>query len=347
MNKSIIISFLLLISQSIFGQKHHNNKDSALYCKIDSNCIESCHNLLNAKVLIEGRFNKFSITDNVTGKSLEYSINGNTNLGLGLNYKGIGIEFQFAPRGLNNDNALYGKSQQFSLSTSANSRRFIYDFYLRLSQGFHTTTGSPIPGDTTGALAYYYRPDILNTNVGMEFVYVVNNKHFSSSAPYNLTQRQKKGSGSMLLGTFFSLYAINADSVIFPDSLKERFKPEVQFKDAGSLTFGLSFGYTYTFIFHKYWFCNIYTLPGLSVQQYYATNAYSEQTKSNVALGFAFQSRIAFGYNRTRYYFGFSAMQNSYTINNDKSSSLKYNYGSVRLYYGYRFNLHKDYLKRF
>ncbi len=347
MYKSILILCLLITSEALFAMKY-NNKDSSLYSKIDSNYIESCHNLLNAKLLLAGRFNKFSVTDNVTGKSLEYGINGNTNFGLGIIYKGIGIEFQFAPRGLNNDNALYGKSQQFSLSTSANSRRFIYDFYLRLNQGFHTTVGSPIPGDTTGALAYYYRPDIVNTNVGMEFVYLVNNKHFSSAAPYNLTQRQKKGAGSMLLGTFFSLYTIGADSVIFPDSLKEHFKPEVQFKDAGSLTFGLSYGYTYTFIFHKYWFCNLYTLPGLSVQQYFSTNAFNgAQTKSNVAFGFAFQWRIAFGYNRTKYYFGFSAMQNSYTINNDKRSSLKYNYGTVRLYYGYRFNLHKEYLKRF
>ncbi|MEK6882687.1 MAG: DUF4421 family protein, partial [Nanoarchaeota archaeon] len=47
----------------------------------------------------------------------------------------------------------------------------------------------------------------------------LNNKRFSSSAPYNLTQKQKKSAGSLLLGTFGSLYAIDADSLIFPDSL--------------------------------------------------------------------------------------------------------------------------------
>lgn len=347
MRKIITISLLLCISEAMFAMKYIKNNDSLFYKKTDTSCIENCRNLLNTKLLLVGRFNKFSITDNVSGKSLEFKVNSNTNFGLGLTYKGIGIEFQFAPRSLNKDNELYGKSKQFSLSTSANGRRFIYDVYLHVNQGYHTTVGSKIPGDTTGALAYFYRPDIKNLNLGMEFVYLFNNKHFSSSAPYNFTQRQKKGAGSMLLGTFFSLYSISADSVIFPDSLKDRFKPEVQFKDAGSLTWGISFGYTYTFIFHKYWFVNLYTLPGLSVQQYYSTNAYSEQTKSKVSLAIAFQSRIAFGYNRPRYYIGFSAMGNNYTINNDKRSSLNYSYGSVRLYYGYRFNLRKDYLKRF
>ena len=337
---------LLIISESIFALKISNNKDSLFYGKVDSNFIESYRNLLSTKLIFVGRFNKFSLTDNSTGKSLEYSINSKTNFGIGINYKGIGIEFQFAPRGLNNDNAKYGKSQQFSLSSSANTRRFIYDVYLRSSQGFHTTKGFPIPGDTTGALTYFYRPDIINTNIGMEIVYLFNNKHFSSSAPYNLSQRQKKSAGSMLLGSFFSLYTINADSVIIPDSLKDSFKPEVQFKDAGSLTVGIACGYAYTFIFHKYWFVNIYTLPGLSIQQYYSTNANNEKTNSKVSIGIALQSRFAFGYNRKRNYFGFSVMGNNFTINNDKSSSLNYNYGIARLYYGYRFNLPKEYLKR-
>lgn len=341
-----IIILLLFISEASFAMKYTKNSDSTLCNNIDTTCIESCRKLLMAKLVLEGRYNKFSITDNSFGKKLEYSINSNTNLGFGLTYKGIGFEFQFAPKSLNNDNALYGKSKQFSISSSANGRRFIYDVYLRSSQGFHTTTGSPIEGDTTGAVAYYYRPDIQNINLGMECVYLFNNKHFSSSAPYNFTQRQKKGAGTMLLGSFFSLYTINADSVIFPDSLKDRFKPEVQFKDAGNLVWGVSFGYTYTFVFRKYWFFNLYTLPGLSIQQYFSTNAYSEQTKSKVSLGFAFQSRASFGFNKPRYFFGLSFLGNNYTINNDKSSSLNYKYGSVRLYYGYRFNLRKDYLTR-
>ncbi len=337
---------MFFISEASFALENAINKDSTGNKNIDTTYIESCRKLLMAKVVLEGRYNTFSITDNSFGKKLEYSINSNTNLGFGLNYKGIGVEFQFAPKSLNNDNALYGKSKQFSISSSANGRRFIYDVYLRSSQGFHTTTGSPIEGDTTGAVAYYYRGDIKNINLGMEGVYLFNNTHFSSSAPYNFTQRQKKGAGTMLLGTFFSLYTINADSVIFPDSLKDRFKPEVQFKDAGNLVWGVSFGYTYTFVFRKYWYFNLYTLPGLSIQQYFSTNAYSEQTKSKVSLGFAFQSRASFGFNRPRYFLGLSFLGNNYTINNDKSSSLNYKYGSVRLYYGYRFNLRKDYLTR-
>lgn len=347
MRKIIIISFLLCVSEASYALKYNKNKDSLFYKNTDTSCIENCRNFLMTKVVLEGRYNNFSIVDSASGKKLQYKINSKVNLGFGVSYKGIGIEIQIAPKSLNNDNSLLGKSQQFSIATSANGRRFIYDVYYRYSQGFHNPEGRLIEGDTTGAKAYYYRPDITNTNLGMECVYLFNNKQFSSSAPYNFTQRQKKGAGSMLLGTFFSLYSINADSVIFPDSLKDHFKPEVQFKDAGSLTWGISFGYTYTFVFGKYWFANLYTLPGLSIQQYYSTNAYNEATKSNVSLGLSLQSRFSIGYSKPRYFFGFSFLGNNFTINNDKNSTLNYKYGTVRLFYGYRFNLRKEYLKRF
>ncbi|MES2590795.1 MAG: DUF4421 family protein [Bacteroidota bacterium] len=343
MRKLSTILLLLFISEVSFALK---GKDTTVYKNIDTMCIENCRNLLNTRFVIAGRSNKFSITNYGTKESLEYKINSNTNIGIGLSYKGIGIEFQVSPKFLNRDDKLYGKSQQFSIATSANSRRFIYDFFLRVNQGFHTTKGTPVPGDTTGAVTYFYRPDITNTNLGGEFVYVFNNKRFSSSAPYNFTQRQKRSEGSALLGTFFSLYGINADSVIFPDSLKDRFKPEVQFRRATTLTSGISYGYTYTFILWKYWFINLYTLPGLSIHQYYSTNAYSEETKSSVSLGLTFQYRFSIGLNRPKYFFGISAVGNNYSINNNKSSTLSYQYGSVRAYYGYRFALKKEYLKR-
>jgi hypothetical protein len=337
-------TFLFL---TLFAISRNYTKDTAhIFKKIDTTFIEDYHDWLNAKMIGVVRTNKFSIKDNITQQTLEYSINTNANLGLGFSYRGIGFEFQYNPPGLNNDDVKYGKSKQFAFATNANGRKFIYDVYYRYNQGYHTTSAYKIPGDTTGASEYIYRPDIKNTHIGMDLVYVFNNKRFSSSAPYNLTQKQRKSAGSMLFGTFFSGYAINADSVIFPDSLKQHFKQEVQFKDAGSLTYGISCGYTYTFVFFRNWFVNVYSLPGLSVQQYFSTNAYSQQTHSSAALGVSLQSRFSIGYNRKNYFIGISWMNNNYIVDNDKKSSLNYKNGVFRFYYGHRFDIRKM-VKRF
>lgn len=354
MNTVRILIFLIGFSSPLFCHAFIKDKDTTgnknIHNHVDTTYIQSFRKFLSAKVVLMSRNNGFSLTD-TAGRNLSYKINPKTNFGFGLGYKGIGFEIQISPKafGNNRDDNVYGSSQQFAISSSGNGRRFIYDAYLRTSQGFYNTQPYKIAGDTSGAVQYLHRSDMINFNMGAEVVYMFNNKRFSSSAPYNFTQRQKRGAGTALLGTMFSLYTVSADSVIFPDSMKNKFSSEVQFKNAGSLAWGLSFGYTYTFVFgkKKYWFANLYTLPGLAVQQYFATNAYSEATKSRVTLGIPFQYRIAIGYNRTRYFFGFAAMGTNYTINTEKGANFSYKTGTVRLYYGYRFNLKKEYFTKY
>lgn len=199
MIRFLTLFFLTLISFSDVAGNHYRGKDSAnIYQKIDTTCIEDCGDWLNAKMVAVVRTNKFSVKDKVSGQTLEYSINNNINMGLGVSFKGIGLEFQYNPPGLNNDDLKYGKSKQFAISTSANSRRFIYDIYYRSNQGFHTTATYNFTGDTSKTADYVRRGDITNYSAGFNVLYIFNNKRFSSSAPYNLTQRQKKSVGSML-----------------------------------------------------------------------------------------------------------------------------------------------------
>lgn len=346
MRLSLIIFFLAVASCVYGGDRHRKHDTLHIYNKIDTTYIESYRDWLNAKLIGVVRTNKFSITDNITQNKLEYSINTNANMGIGMSFKGIGFEFQYNPPGLNNDDHKFGASKQIAFATNANGRRFIYDVFYRYNQGYHTTTTYKVPNDTGFTMEHIYRADIKNTTLGAELVYVFNNKRFSSSAPYNLTQKQKKSAGSLLLGTFCSLYAIDADSLIFPDSLRYKFKEEVQFKTAGSITWGISCGYTYTLIFGKNWFVNIYTLPGLAVQQYYSTNAYDQKSHSNTSIGASLQSRFSLGYNKKRYFIGISWTNTQYFVDNNKMSSLNYKNGCFRFYYGHRFDLRKMLKKR-
>src|ERR1043165_3633996 len=246
--KRLLLLFLLFPLAAWAGDRHKGRDTLHIYKKIDTTYIEDYKDMFTAKLIGVVRTNKFSIKDNITQNSLEYSINTNANFGLGFSLKGIGFEFQWNPPGLNNDDHVYGKSTQISFATSANGRKFIYDLYYKYNQGYHTTAQYKVPVDTGFVMSHLYRADIKNTDFGGELVYVFNNKRFSSSAPYNLSQKQKKSAGSFLLGTFGSLYAIDADSVIFPDSAKPLFTPDIMFRNAGSITWGLSAGYTYTLL---------------------------------------------------------------------------------------------------
>lgn len=321
-----------------------------IYQKLDTTYIENYRKFLIAKTYIFTRHNRFSVTTDSTGKTLQYSINANTNLGFGISYKGVGVDISFSPKlfGNNKDEELFGKSRQFALSTGSNGRRFIYDIYLRLNSGFYNTNGYSVIGDTTKKLIYINQPNMINFSLGSELVYIFNNKRFSSSAPYNFTQRQKKSAGSKLLGSYFSLYTVAVDSLIIPDTLKEAFSSDVLFKNAGSLSWGVSFGYTYTFIFgkRKMAYANIYLLPALTVQQYFATNSLDEVVKSKVALGLPLQYRFSIGVNRKRFFLGLATMGVSHTLNTDQGARFNYSFGNVRVFYGYRFGLKKEYFTR-
>ena len=343
---------LIIPSLSVWADGRHHKKNDTLYIyqKIDTTFIEDLHDMLNVRAIAVKRYNKFSITDNISSSKLEYEINDDLNMGLGFSFKSIGLEFQYTPPGINNNNAKYGKSAQYALSTGGNSRRFIYDAYYKFSQGFHTTSAYKIPSTNVGASPEYadiYRPDIRNYNAGFNVLYIFNNKRFSSSAPYSFTQRQIKSAGSLLLGTYALLYGITADSAIFPDSLKRFFQPAVQFKNASSITWGISCGYTYTLVYRKYWYVNIFTVPGISVQEFYSVNAYNQTSSSKVALGLTLQSRFSIGFNKKLNFLGICYNANNYLINNDAKSSLSYKFSSIRIYYGHRFDLRKVLKKYF
>jgi hypothetical protein len=337
------LSFLFIfLSLSVFAGKSHRGKDSTnIYDKVDTNYIVNFRDLLNAKLFAVVRTNKFNIQDKSSLANVEYTINTKLNMGISISFKGIGFDIEWSPPGLNNDDLKYGKSSQFAVSTSANSRRFMYDIYYRQYQGFRTTAAFSNGRDST--YDYSRRSDIRNYHAGFALTYVSNHKKFSSGAAYSSTKKQKKSAGSLLLGTYAFIYSLTADSIIFPDTIYKKFRKELQFNSATSLTYGLACGYTYTIVFgrKKNWFVNITTLPGISIQEIYTINAFDKKPYRNSSLAFSLQSRFAIGYNRKNYFIGIYWLNNNYILGDDNQASIQYKYGTFKFYYGHRFDLRK------
>jgi hypothetical protein len=342
MRKYSIVILLLFFSVFGMAQKGRHKKDSTnIYQKVDTNYITSFKDLLNVKLFAVVRTNKFIIADHDSLSSIEYSINTKLNMGISLTFKGIGFDIEYSPPGINNDDASYGKSHQFAVSTSANARRFIYDVYYREYKGFRTSAMYKVPEDTT--FDYSRRADIRNYNAGFMLTYVVNHKRFSSAAPYSLSQKQRKSAGSLLLGTYGFLYGLTADSIIYPDSVYLKFRKEMQFNAAASYTFGVSCGYTYTLVFgkKKNWFVNIATLPGISYQEFYSVNAFDKSTYNHNSFAFSLQSRFSMGYNRKNYFIGVYWIGNNFVLGDNNEASINYKYGTFKFYYGHRFDIRK------
>jgi hypothetical protein len=326
----------------MMAQRGRHKKDSTnIYQKVDTNYITSFKDLLNVKLFAVIRTNKFIINDKDSLSSIEYTINTRLNMGISFTFKGVGVDIEYSPPGINNDDARYGKSSQFAVSTSANGKRFMYDIYFRQYQGFRTSAMYNVPNDSIAD--YSRRGDIRNYHAGITLTYIFNHKRYSSAAPYSLSTKQKKSAGSFLLGTYSFIYGLTADSIMYPDSVHQKFRKELQMSSAASYVWGLSCGYTYTLVFgkKKNWFVNLTTLPGVSYQQFYSVNAFDKKTYSNSSAAFSLQTRFSMGYNRKSYFIGVYWIGNNFVLGDDKIASINYKYGTFKFYYGHRFDLRK------
>ncbi len=126
MRKAILFFILMILTVSDYAREEQRRKDSTnIYQKVDTNYVVSFRDLLNVKLFAVIRSNSFTISDHDSLSSIKYAINTKLNMGIGFTFKGIGFDIEYSPPGINNDDAQFGKSSQFAVSSSANGRRFI------------------------------------------------------------------------------------------------------------------------------------------------------------------------------------------------------------------------------
>ncbi len=102
---------------------------------------------------------------------------------------------------------------------------------------------------------------------------------------------------------------------------------------------GAGYTYTYTLVFCKNWLVNLTTVPGVSMQQLYTQSGVTDKRYNNFTIGLCMQSKLAFGYNKKRYFIGISAAWNNYALLGSPASTINYKFVYFRFYYGHRFEI--------
>lgn len=99
----------------------------------------------------------------------------------------------------------------------------------------------------------------MQTNsVGVAGFYVFNNKKLPYKASYVRNAIQKKSAGSFLLGGYYNIdyagFDQGATSFFLPNDFPQAVRDSFTINTYQSINYGVSFGYTYTFVFWKRWF---------------------------------------------------------------------------------------------
>ncbi|MCD4736427.1 MAG: DUF4421 domain-containing protein [Bacteroidales bacterium] len=316
-------------------------KDST---QIDTGYIEDLSDELALRVYGVNKYNNFAIIDKGSDSELLYAPNGRLNFGIAFNYKwlglGVAINFPF----INNDDDIYGKTERIDFQVNIFTRTLAIDGFLQYYKGFYVTNPDSYLNDWKEGMVYPQRPDIQTAALGASCLYIFNHKKYSAKAAFTHNELQKKSAGSFFLGGYFSLLAIVADSSMLPPELSGVFADESNLQNAGILSIGVAGGYSHTFVMWKKLYLSLTLIPGISVQKYRLDIVGNHEPQENIALSFKTLGRFAIVYNARKSFFGITSIVDNTSNGGDKKrpgSQLQYSVGSVRFFYGRRFNFFK------
>ncbi len=301
----------------------------------DSSYVVGEREKLTLKVYTVEKFSRIFISD--LGQDLQYRYHPNevANIGLGLNYKWIGIALAFNPAP-NRRVEKFGRTNKLDLQINSYGRKFGFDLSLQFYGGYYLENPDEIDSTWTRP-NFPKREDLITFNFGLNSYYVLNHEHFSYRATFNQTEIQEKSAGSFVAGLYGSIYSVNSSTPLMGYVNGELRDPNAPFVGGGAfLTGGGSFGYIHTFVAKKYFYFTIGAIPALGLQISYVDRDFQpDLTKLRFAGKIQFLG--GFGYNRERFFTGFSGLSNNQRLFNSDGIRISNEIGALRFFVGTRF----------
>ena len=267
-------------------------------------------------------------------QSLKYRPNGTFSLGVGFNYKWLGLGVSLGLPSTVEQNRKYGKTQRFDLQVSLYTKVLGANAHIQNYKGYYLSNPDKF---TVWEEDYYPQlPDMNVSTMGANLFYIFNSKKFSYKAAFVGNQVQRRSAGSAVTGIFFTQDEVSTDSGFIPKEIVDTTWHGYDLKSFKASTIGVNAGYLYTFVIgQKGFFVSLAAIPGIGYREYLVTalHGYSE-TKDLFAVHLL--GRFAIGYTRSNLFFNLSAGFNfrNYEYN---SYSMSLSTEQLRFTFAWRF----------
>jgi len=334
-----IIILLLLVSTLGFSQPDVQITPINNDVKYDTTRILDLSNQLSVWGYSIKKLYNLNIKNKVTGKTLMIAPNDQTNIGLGFNYKWMGLGIAFRAPWAKNDDDIYGKTKRIDFQLNIFSRSFGVDFSAQYYKGYYVANPTNFIPSWTNNSPYPQLNDLETASTELSAYYFFNHKKFSYRAAFVRNEIQKKGAGSLILGTYIRFDLASAPHSFIPEEIPIEYRDTFTVNAYLSGNYGLSFGYTYTFVIWKKFFLNLSLVPGFGLK---TMVAYTNLGKFNPKLGLSGRAifRTAIGYEHKYFYLGITSISITNTFNyNDIEFAA--NTTKFRFFVGKRFDVSK------
>ncbi len=264
--------------------------------------------------------------------------NGNTNLGIGFNYKTVGLSLSFGRPLSQSSIDKYGNTSRFDVQVSYFGHRIGFDGFLQGYKGYYMAN----PNDFMEWEKSYNPqiPDLSVFSLGGNFFYMFNSKEFSYKAAYIRNEVQKQSAGSFSAGLFFYLDQVKSKSGFIPQEMPDTILSDFDLKEFDATSIGLSAGYQYTFVIGENLFINLQLTPGLGYRRLSGTALDGNSGIVNKA-AWQVYGRAAIGYEFKHFYLGATASSilRSFTY---KDYKVDLGTEQFRIMIGKRFNVSRN-----
>ena len=200
-----------------------------------------------------------------------------------------------------------------------------------------------------------FENEIENPNFKIQFPYLTTNilsgsSHYKFNDNYSVkaiesnTEIQLKSAGTFIAGIDYALYFVKGTGHVKLEN--QDINNRESYSEYSGFSPIFNAGYHYTFVLHKYWYTNIYAIPGV-VFDFYNTKVFDNNNEpsssNNTSTFFAFKTGVSAGYNGKKIYFG---GEYKYNVNSEKFDNdditLQPIMNNFHLFFGYRFKAPKQ-----
>jgi len=257
-------------------------------------------------------------------------------MGVGFVNKWFGIRLGFVLPTSTENERVYGKTTSLDLQTNIFAKTFGLDLYFLNYRGFYLENPHNfIPGWNT-TKPYPNNRNSYRSTYGANFFYIFNSRNFSQKAAFQQIEWQKKSSGTFMMGAYFNVTNVYADSA-FIDLRQYNVSDKLNLNEVSAITGGISVGYSHNFIMWKRLLLNLTGMVGMGyLKTSFSYNDQGKYSGERSGLGAKVSTRIALGYSREKNYFGIYYITDSYEISLSGKENFQFKVNNVYLFYGRR-----------
>jgi len=339
---------LLFVLLPLLGSAQFKNLLNHL-AEIDSTYLVSYRNDVTARFYFVSEEINFGVHPPSGDHMLIYKPNNDLKIGFDVFHKwwriGLAVNNPFA----GNDREEKGSSSIIDIRLNAYGNALALDLSIQDQSGFFLKNMEEIyPGWNLGdefppwnpGDEYPQRSDMHIFSLGAIVYYIHNYKKHSFKGAFIHNERQLKSSGSFIVSPSFVYLKMSSNYTLIPLFYTDAYNiPEDEQLQSGKfLTFGISAGYSYTYVLNKSFYVSLSFIPGVFLQSYkYETYA---QTIKGSNPTFLWTGRSAIGYNGTKFYLGLGGIWGFKNTRLDiGQSNFNYDMNQIRLWIGTRFNV--------